>query len=232
MDEGKANTGGDSPSSQKLRRAYRLGLILSIAGIAVLGFLNRDYLQTGFINQLQELPLAVAVSLMLLITTVGIIALIPNSILFLATGALFGVTLGFLINLAGFVLGSTAAFLIARTVARDYIDQRAHKRIVFLTDYVSRAGWKAVAVLRVIPVMPAFLLNYLLGVTQIRLRDYVLTSGLFIIPSCFAITYTGATGRDLLAGEGISAQQILVLVGIIVGLVVLRRVMKREVKTP
>ncbi len=209
-------------------RAYKIAIACTILTLGILALLNRTYLSTELTARLTELPDTIAALLMLLAVTVGIVLLVPNSILFFTSGALFGIKTGFLISFAGFVIGSTLAFLIARNLAREAIDRHAHDRITYLRNYISSAGWKAIAVLRVIPIMPAFLLNYLLGLTYVSLRDYVLVSALFIAPSCLLITFTGATGREILIAGEISLQSILILISMVILLIALRRVVSRR----
>lgn len=212
----------------RFQRVYRIIAVLTIVLLAFLAYSNRASLQEEIALEFSILPLWVSALIAIAVVTVGILLLVPNSILFVTTGAFFGSSLGLVLNLIGFVIGSSLAFLIARTLAHDLIERRAHSSIVNLSTYVSAYGWKAVALLRIVPVMPTFLINYLLGATQIKLRDYAWASAVFMIPSCFVITYAGATGRDLLAGSGMSAGRILFLVGLVVGLIVLTSLIRRK----
>lgn len=208
----------------------RISALVTIVLLAILAYSNRQFLQDEIILEFDLLPLWASALIMIVVVALGVVLLIPNSILFVMTGALFGTRLGLFLNLGGFVVGAALAFLIARTLARDMIDRRAHSSIVQMTRYVSAQGWKAVAVLRAVPVMPTFLINYLLGTTQIKFRDYVWASAVFMTPSCFIITYAGATGRHLLTEESVNAQRLLVAIVLIVALVVFSAVVRRRLK--
>lgn len=225
---------GNAPLYANIRtrnhKLIRIIALILIVLLAILAYSNREFLQDELVVEFGILPLWVSALIMVFVVALGVVLLVPNSILFVMAGALFGTRLGLVLSLGGFTLGATLAFLIARTLARDMIDRRAHSSIVQMSRYVSAQGWKAVAVLRAVPVMPTFLINYLLGTTQIRFRDYVWASAVFMTPSCFIITYAGATGRHLLTEESINAQRLLVAAALIIILVVFSVVVRRRLK--
>ena len=72
-------------------------------------------------------------------------------------------------NLAGATLGATAAFLLARTVAGEWVARRVGGRLRRLVDGVTAEGWRFVALMRLVPLVPFNLLNYALGLTGISL---------------------------------------------------------------
>ncbi|MEO6864950.1 MAG: TVP38/TMEM64 family protein, partial [Gemmatimonadaceae bacterium] len=107
--------------------------------------------------------------------TVVEIFLIPASVLTLAAGALFGFVAGSAYAFIGAMLGSLAAFLMARYVVRPMVTRRLQddKRFALIDSTATRGGIKLVALLRLSPVLPYTVLNYALGVTRISTRDYI-----------------------------------------------------------
>ena len=104
-------------------------------------------------------------------------------------------------NLAGATLGATAAFLLARTVAGEWVTRRVGGRLRRLVDGVTAEGWRFVALMRLVPLVPFNLLNYALGLTGISLPAYVLTSAVCMLPGAVAYTWLGYAGRSAVAGD-------------------------------
>ncbi|KAI9182530.1 hypothetical protein LWI28_026259 [Acer negundo] len=101
-----------------------------------------------------------------------------------------GLPVGFIADSIGATLGATAAFLIGRTIRRSYVLSK-------LSDYPKfQAGFKIVFLLRLVPLLPFNMLNYLLSVTPIGVgNDVCYIIGLQ--PSTFALVYVGTTVKDL-----------------------------------
>src|SRR5229473_2340136 len=85
--------------------------------------------------------------------------------------------LGALVSIAA-TLGATAAFVVGRYFARDWIARKLEGNAKFkaIDEAVGREGWKIVLLTRLSPVFPFNLLNYAYGLTRVRLRDYVFAS--------------------------------------------------------
>ena len=120
------------------------------------------------------------------------VAFVPASLLTLAAGALFGLVKGTVFVLVGATLGATGAFLIARYVARDWVASRIAKdpRFAAIDAAIAAQGRKVVFLLRLSPVIPFNVLNYALGLTQVRVVDYVVAS-IGMIPGTLLYVYTG-----------------------------------------
>ena len=124
--------------------------------------------------------------------TIASIAFVPASLLTLGAGALFGVVRGTIFVMVGATLGATGAFLIARYVARDWITERVQRdaRFAAIDAAIALEGRKVVFLLRLSPVIPFNVLNYALGLTQVRLIDFVVAS-IGMIPGTLLYVYTG-----------------------------------------
>lgn len=130
--------------------------------------------------------------------TVATVAFIPGSLLTLAGGAIFGLAEGTALVFAGASLGATAAFLASRYMVRGAIERRvaAEPHFAAIDRAVGREGFKIVLLLRLTPVVPFVLLNYALGLTRVKLRDYVLAfSGM--LPATLLYVYYGKVVGDL-----------------------------------
>jgi uncharacterized membrane protein YdjX (TVP38/TMEM64 family) len=114
---------------------------------------------------------------------------LPEIVLIALGGVLFGSVNGFLLGWIGSVAGSTCSFLIARYFMRDAVRRALLSRfgrIQAIDDRLARRGFRTILVLRLVLFM-APPLNWAIGVTRVRLRDYVLGSALGVVP-CIAVT--------------------------------------------
>ncbi|MFP6641346.1 MAG: TVP38/TMEM64 family protein [Myxococcota bacterium] len=129
---------------------------------------------------------------------VAAVLFVPGSILTLAGGAIFGVTLGTIYVFIAAVIGSSLAFLIARYAARGWVERRLRQNPRF--DVVDRAvgenGLKITFLLRLSPVFPFNLMNYALGLTRVSFRDYLLAS-FGMLPATILYVYSGRVIGDV-----------------------------------
>lgn len=128
------------------------------------------------------------------------VALIPGSVLTMAGGALFGLWYGTLYVTCGAVIGSTLAFLISRHLARQRFEKKLadNPRFNAIDRAIGEQGGKIVFLLRLSPVFPFTYLNYALGLSRVRLRDYVLAA-VGMVPGTFLYVYYGKAIGDVAA---------------------------------
>ncbi|MGE0040022.1 MAG: TVP38/TMEM64 family protein [Vicinamibacterales bacterium] len=126
------------------------------------------------------------------------VALVPGSLLTLAAGAVFGLVPGTLYVMAGATLGATLAFLSGRYLARAFVERllAGNPRLAAVDRAVGREGFRLVLLLRLSPAVPYSLLNYALGLSRVRIGDYVLAS-VGMLPAVVLYVYTGKVAGDL-----------------------------------
>lgn len=141
----------------------------------------------------------------------GIFAPIPASVVQLANGVVFGIFWGTVLNWIGQMAGATAAFFISRWLGRS-----AAEKLVGRVDahgvvehFIDRWGVKALLLVRAIPGMPSDFVSYLLGLTSMPARKYLLVSAIGYIPQSLAYAWLGDYATDwfwwiVLAGFGVS----------------------------
>ena len=211
-------------NKDKIRRIALLILVLgSVAWIAShRGQLELEAIELWVTSAGRYGPLAY-----MLIAATATVLLIPTSLYLLLGGVLFGPLLGTLYSLLGASLGAAFAFLIARYIAADWITSKSHGRFKLLIDGVESEGWRFVAFVRLVPLLPFFLLNYALGITRIKFYPYIITTLICSIPGVAAITYLGYVGKEALAGGDALIQKILIAVGVLVFMAYVPRFVKR-----
>jgi uncharacterized membrane protein YdjX (TVP38/TMEM64 family) len=152
---------------------------------------------------------------------------VPGSVLTLAGGALFGPIWGTLWNLTGATLGATLAFVIARYVASDWVAERSSERLGRLIRGVEEEGWRFVAFVRLVPLLPFNLVNHAFGLTRIRLREYVLASLMCMAPGALAYTYLGYAGREAASGQAGVVSKSLFALALLAAVALLPRLVRR-----
>ena len=205
--------------------ARRLGLLALVGGGAVLAFLYRDALNIAMIRDVIDGRLAPLV--FVTAYAVAAVLFVPGSLFGLAGGALFGPAWGTLWNLTGALAGAGASFLIARHVAGDWVKRRAAGRLGELVSGIDAEGWRFVAFVRLVPVFPFNLLNYVLGLTQIPFRQYMIASALAMLPGTFLYTWIGYAGREALAGGESMPELVLITIALIAAILFIPRVVRR-----
>jgi uncharacterized membrane protein YdjX (TVP38/TMEM64 family) len=205
----------------------RLALGVVIAGAAIWLALNRDRLDPALIEiSMQELGLWAPLGYVALFA-LGTVLFIPGAIFGLAGGVLFGPVWGAVLNLIGATLGATLAFLAARYLAADWVRRKAGGRLDRLIAGVEAEGWRFVAFVRLVPLVPFNLLNYALGLTHIPLLPYVVASLVCMAPGTIAYTYLGYAGREAFAGGETMVRTGLIALALLALAALIPRIVRR-----
>jgi len=226
----KANEGVD-PDESVFARRHGLIKVLAILAIVIGLFLIMRTLPVadalGRIESWIESlgawgPIAFGV-----LYVVAAVAFVPGSALTLASGALFGVGVGFVIVSIASTTGAALAFLIARHLARNSVQQLAKGSPKFnaADRAIGEGGWRIVAMLRLVPMFPFSVGNYLLGLTPVGFLPYVLASWIGMMPGTLLYVYFGHIGRasvEAAAGAGgrTPMEWVLIVVGLLAALAV------------
>lgn len=183
-----------------LRQAGRLvALVAVLAGIALLAT-HRQALDPRAIEaavaRYPAAPLA-----FLAVQLVASLIFLPRTVLAVVAGALFGPWWGTVWAAIGSVLGALVGFLLARYVNSGLVDLENTPRLGPILLRAERGGWRAVAALRLIPIVPHSLANYALGLTRLDIGSYAVGSFLGQLPMTIAAVQLGAAGEDALTGR-------------------------------
>lgn len=172
------------------RRLLLLGVLLAAgsAGASSAGAPSPGELQDAFAGS-GLLGAVVFAALYALLT----VALVPGSALTIAAGAVYGPLGGTLVSIVGAVAGATAAFGVARRAARDAVEQVQGERVARVQQRLRERGLWSMVALRLVPLVPFSVLNYVAGASAIRARDYVAGTAVGIIPGVIAFATLGAS---------------------------------------
>ena len=148
--------------------------------------------------------------------------LLPGVWASMLAGALYGTLWGSVLVFVGACLGAEAAFLLGRTLLRDWTRRRLASvpKLQAVEQAVSREGLKLVLLTRLSPAFPFSLLNLAYGLSEVSLRDY--TVGLIgILPGTILFCALGALAGDVarfgavLSGEADAGTWVLRIVGVL-----------------
>ncbi len=115
------------------------------------------------------------------------------AILSVAAGAIFGVLQGTLYVVSGATIGAVLAFLVSRTLLRDWVVKTFGGRMEGIDRGLRDNGLSYLLFLRLVPAFPFFLVNMACGVTGLPLRTYALGTLFGIMPGSLVFVNAGAS---------------------------------------
>ena len=189
-----------SASSRKKAIVKAVILLFFIAGaILMVRFTPvKNYLTVEALGNILEAagfwgPLAFIV-----IYTVGVCLFIPGTLLTGLGAAIFGAYWGFVYVWIGAMLGASAAFLIGRTLGREFAASLIGDRLIKYDEAIERNGFATVLYLRLV-YFPFTPMNFGMGLTRVRFWDYFFGTGLGILVGTFIFTFFVGTLKDVWA---------------------------------
>jgi uncharacterized membrane protein YdjX (TVP38/TMEM64 family) len=131
------------------------------------------------------------------------------TVLSLAAGAVFGAVMGTLYVNIGATVGATFAFLVARYLFHDALQNRFGARLEKVNNELEKAGLNYLIFLRLVPVFPFFLLNLGAGLTTMPVRTFFLGTMVGIIPGSFVFCNAGASLATIASISEVASRRVL-----------------------
>lgn len=153
------------------------------------------------------------------------------AIMTLVAGAVFGLLWGTLIVSFASTLGATFAFLSARFLLRDWVQQKFGDRLRAINDGVEREGGFYLFALRLVPVFPFFAINLLMGLTPIRSWTYYWASQAGMLAGTVVYVYAGTQLGQFRLSPGLIGAFVLLGVFPLIAKRVLEAIQARKVYT-
>ncbi|GAB2217225.1 hypothetical protein Droror1_Dr00000397 [Drosera rotundifolia] len=180
-------------------------LVGVVGGFGALGYAYRDQLSeflTQFSTVIEGYGPAGYALFVAVYAGLEVLA-IPAIPLTMSAGLLFGSFTGTIIVSISGTLAASIAFLIARYLARDRILKmvEGNKKFLAIDKAIGENGFRVVTLLRLSPLLPFSLGNYLYGLTSVEFVPYVLGSWLGMLPGTWAYVSAGAFGRAIIQEE-------------------------------
>ncbi len=178
-------------------------LLLGIIGVAVGLFFYFDFGQylsleslksnRDSLNQFYEENTWKMIFIFIGIYIITVALSLPGAtILTLAAGAIFGSLTGTLVVNVGATIGATLAFLAARFLLRDWVEQKFGGKLKPFNDGFSNNAINYMLFLRLVPLFPFFLVNLVSGLTKIRLPIYFFGTMFGTLPGTFVYANAGS----------------------------------------
>jgi uncharacterized membrane protein YdjX (TVP38/TMEM64 family) len=203
-----------------IKKLVLLTLIVSvITGYFILGgdqLLDLKYYQSLY----QESPVSTALAFFAIYLLATAFSLPSSAVLSIGSGMIFGRLIGIPLALLACSIGGTLAFLSSRYLLHDFIEQRFSRQYDKVNSGVQRDGAFYVFSLRMVPVIPFWLLNLLMGLTKMKISHFYFATLSGMIPMTAILVHFGT---ELGAIEGYSLSGVftpsmiaaLVLVGLL-----------------
>jgi uncharacterized membrane protein YdjX (TVP38/TMEM64 family) len=178
-----------------------------------------------------------SIAIYILVYAAAIALNLPGgAVLTLAGGYLFGTLPAVLYVNVGATAGAVLAFLSARYLLGARLQERYRDRLAKFNNEIERNGTRYLLTLRLIPVFPFFVVNFLAGLTRVPLSTFSWTTSLGIIPASAVFAYAGHqlehvnSVSDILSGKVLSA--FLVLAAFILAPAIIGKFRRRPPSPP
>jgi len=204
----------------------------------------QNYLM-DFLFWIKDIPPQYGTVTLTVVYAISIVLCFPGTPFNLAAGFLFDVWLGAAVTIIGCDLGATIAFLLGRTLGKDWAQEQVakNKKFTLINMAVEKNAWLIIFMIRLSPVLPFGLCNYLFGVTKVKFSTYWTATTAGLIPCTLAYTYLGSLISSLTdiyddaEGEGdsrattlIAVAMVLTVLGITVITLVTKRTLDKTIK--
>ena len=183
-------------------------------------YLTLEYLKSSkafFISSYEKNPILVLGSYFLFYIVITAFSL-PGAVwMTLGGGAFFGLFAGTVIVSFASSIGATLAMLISRFLLRDWMQSRFEKQMQIINAGINKDGGFYLFTLRLVPVVPFFVINLGIGLTPLRAGTFYWVSQLGMLPGTLVYINAGSElGKIHSLGEIVSPNLIasFVLLGI------------------
>ena len=223
-------------------RKILLLLVVLLGIVAFFAFGLDRYFSLAFLKESQaslaalreQQPLQLALGYFLVYVAVTALSLPGATIVTLAGGAIFGLGWGLLIVSFASSIGATLAFLTARFLLRDSVQARFGQRLAEMDQGIQKDGAFYLFTLRLIPVVPFFVINLLMGLTQMKAWTFYWVSQIGMLAGTAVYVNAGTQLGQLESLQGILSPGLLgsfVLLGLfpLIARRIVETVQKRKV---
>lgn len=142
--------------------------------------------------------------------------LLPSTALNVTGGAIFGPIWGVVWTSVGAVLAAVLSFLFTRTIGHDFVNRKFGTRWPSMDREVRRAGLSYIFAIRLLPIFPYGLVNYVAGLTTISFKSYLLGTIPGTVMGVFPFVLIGSSGlKAMQTGKLIPLVLALALTGLL-----------------
>ena len=199
-------------SDNKRLKAFKKIAVVALIGLGVVAFRYYElgqYLTLDYIKASQEkfqvlylstsfLVIAVYMAVYIAVTA---LSLPGAAVLTLAGGGLFGLVVGTVVVSFASTIGATLACLVSRFLLREWVQKKFGDKLAAINEGIAKEGAFYLFSLRLVPVFPFFVINLLMGLTQMPLRTFFWVSQIGMLAG--TVVYVNA-GKELAEIDSLS----------------------------
>jgi uncharacterized membrane protein YdjX (TVP38/TMEM64 family) len=183
-------------SGRALLKAVVLVLFLLVAVCVVRFTPAKECLTTESLGTLLDKAGIWAPAAFIFLYAVGVCLFVPGTLITAFGAAIFGPYWGFLYVWVGAMIGASTAFFVGRGLGREFAASLIGDRLGKYDDAIERNGFATVLYLRLL-YFPFTPMNFGMGLTRVRFRDYFFGTGLGIIVGTFIFTFFVGTVKQV-----------------------------------
>ncbi len=218
-----------------LAAAVTLFFILDLNSYFSLEYLKES--KEAFADIYHRDPVMVIGIYMAIYITVTALSLPGAAVMTLAGGFLFGFVAGTITISFASTIGATLACFVARFLLGNWVQERFGDRLKTVNEGIEREGSFYLFTMRLIPAIPFFAINLVMGLTRMPLWKFYLVSQIGMLPGTMVYVNAGKQIADIESLSGILSPGLIlsfVLLGIFPLLVkkIIQFVRKRMNKAP
>lgn len=172
---------------------------------------------TGLTNYYENNKQISIVVYMIAYILMAALSLPGAAVMSLAGASVFGFWLGLILVSFASTIGATLAFLVARFILKDYIQDKFSDKLKKINKGIEKDGIFYLLTLRLIPVFPFFVINLVMGLTSIRVLTFYIVSQLGMLPGTAIFVNAGTQIGQLSSTKGILSPSLIlsfILLGI------------------
>jgi uncharacterized membrane protein YdjX (TVP38/TMEM64 family) len=181
-------------------------------GIVILGRIDRQQLQVWLETMGVFAPI-----IYIFFYTAATLLVLPSTPLNLTGGAIFGILWGTLWTTIAALVAAIAAFAFTRTVGREWVTQRLAGRWNAVDAEIRQGGLFYMFAIRLLPIIPYGIVNFVAGLTSIKFKDYLIGTILGTVPGVLPFVMMGAGITQLSQGNILPLMCAFTLTGISIG---------------
>jgi len=181
----------------RLRIFLAVLLVALIAGVYLSGL--NQYITIDFFREQQAVveafvsqsPLFAVLLFCMVYIAATALSLPVAAVMALVSGALFGTVLGTIIISFASTAGAVLAFLVSRFLLQEFVDQTFPQATKIINEGVRRDGAAYLFCVRLVPAMPYFVLNLVMGLTHMPVRTFAWVTQVGLLPITLVLTNAG-----------------------------------------
>ena len=178
---------------------FILAFLLALSFFFFFYFNVSQYFQLEYVKSQQDklmslyssYPVGILLSYFFIYIVVTALSIPGALILTVLSGFLFGFIKGALLVSFASTIGATMSFLISRFLLRDFFTRKFKNKLSHVSTHLEKEGAFYLFTLRLIPLIPFFIINIVMGLSAMKVRTFFFISQIGMLPMTFVYVNAG-----------------------------------------